>query len=153
MVRTEDQCPLWDIICRDRPNSWCPLYPRKLPRLSPTSAAVKGQKQTCPLTSKTPILRRANVRDGPVRAVPTIGKRALHAIFTRKPMSRRGFCLCCVGGAAYAGTGWLTPREAFAEARGLVSLFKDNAAVASVATHKLRNNISVLEGPAATSPF
>src|SRR6516165_7337601 len=64
-----------------------------------------------------------------------------------RSLSRRGFCLCCVGGAAYAATGeWLTPREAFAEARGLVSMFKDNAAVASIATHKLRNNISVLEG-------
>ena len=64
-----------------------------------------------------------------------------------RSMSRRGFCLCCVGGAAYAATGeWLTPREAFAEARGLVSMFKDNAAVASIATHKLRNNFSVLEG-------
>jgi glyoxylase-like metal-dependent hydrolase (beta-lactamase superfamily II) len=64
-----------------------------------------------------------------------------------RSLSRRGFCLCCVGGAAYAATGeWLTPREAFAEARGLVSMFKDNAAVASIATHKVRNNISVLEG-------
>src|SRR6202043_1181885 len=64
-----------------------------------------------------------------------------------RSLSRRGFCLCCVGGAAYAATGeWLTPREAFAEARGLVSMFKDNAAVALIATHKLRNNISVLEG-------
>ena len=64
-----------------------------------------------------------------------------------KLLSRRRFCLCCVGGAAYVATGeWLTPREAFAEARGLVSMFKDNAAVASIATHKLRNNISVLEG-------
>jgi glyoxylase-like metal-dependent hydrolase (beta-lactamase superfamily II) len=64
-----------------------------------------------------------------------------------RSLSRRGVCLCCVGGAAYATTGgWLTPREAFAEARGLVGLFKDNAAIASVATHKLRNNISVLDG-------
>ena len=64
-----------------------------------------------------------------------------------RSVSRRSFCLCCVGAAAYTATGgWLTPREAFAEARGLVSLFKDNAAVASIATHKLRNNISVLEG-------
>ena len=64
-----------------------------------------------------------------------------------RPLSRRGFCLCCLGGAAYAATGeWLSPREAFAEARGLVSIFKDNAAIASIATHKLRNNISVLEG-------
>ena len=62
-------------------------------------------------------------------------------------LSRRSFCLCCVGGAAFAATGgWLTPREAFAEARGLVSIFKDHAAVAGIATHKLRNNISVLEG-------
>ena len=64
-----------------------------------------------------------------------------------RSLSRRSLCLCCVGGAAYAATGgWLTPREAFAEARGLVSMFKDHAAVALIATHKLRNNISVLEG-------
>jgi glyoxylase-like metal-dependent hydrolase (beta-lactamase superfamily II) len=64
-----------------------------------------------------------------------------------RSLSRRSFCLCCVGGAAYTATdGWLTPREAFAEALGLVSLFKDSAAVSPIATHKLRNNISVLEG-------
>jgi glyoxylase-like metal-dependent hydrolase (beta-lactamase superfamily II) len=64
-----------------------------------------------------------------------------------RSLSRRSFCLCCVGGATYAATGeWLTPREAFAEARGLVSMFKDHAAVALIATHKLQNNISVLEG-------
>jgi glyoxylase-like metal-dependent hydrolase (beta-lactamase superfamily II) len=64
-----------------------------------------------------------------------------------KLLSRRGFCLCCMGSAAYAATnGWLTPREAFAEARGLVSLIKDSAAVSPIVTHKLRNNISVLEG-------
>ena len=62
-------------------------------------------------------------------------------------LSRRGFCFCCVGGAAFAATGgWLTPREAFAEARGLVTLFKESAAVSPIVTHKLRNNISVLEG-------
>ncbi len=62
-------------------------------------------------------------------------------------LSRRGFCLCCIGGAAYAaGSGWLTPREVYAEARGLVSLIKDSAATAPINTHKLRNNISVLEG-------
>src|SRR5260370_18577320 len=64
-----------------------------------------------------------------------------------RSLSRRSFCLCCVGGAAYTATdGWLTPREAFAEALGLVSLFKESAAVSPIATHKLRNNISVLEG-------
>src|SRR3981189_3445901 len=62
-------------------------------------------------------------------------------------LSRRGFCLCCVGSAAFAATnGWLTPRQAFAEARGLVSLIKDSAAVSPIVTHRLRNNISVLEG-------
>src|SRR6476619_534635 len=62
-------------------------------------------------------------------------------------LSRRGFCLCCVGGAAFAANaGWLTPRQAYAEARGLVSLIKDSAAVSPITTYKLRNNISVLEG-------
>jgi glyoxylase-like metal-dependent hydrolase (beta-lactamase superfamily II) len=62
-------------------------------------------------------------------------------------LSRRGFCLCCVGGGALAAAGgWLTPRQAFAEARGLVSLIKDSAAVSPIVTHRLRNNISVLEG-------
>ncbi|MCP3446873.1 MBL fold metallo-hydrolase [Bradyrhizobium sp. CCGUVB14] len=62
-------------------------------------------------------------------------------------MSRRGFCLCCVGGAAFAATGgWLSPRQAYAEARGLVSLIKDSAATSPIKTYKLRNNISALEG-------
>ncbi len=62
-------------------------------------------------------------------------------------LSRRRFCLCCVGGAAFVATGgWLSPRQAYAEARGLVSLIKDSAAVSPIVTHKLRNNISVLEG-------
>src|SRR5262249_5249952 len=62
-------------------------------------------------------------------------------------LSRRHFCLCCVGASTYAVTaGWLTPREAFAEARGIVSLIKDSAATSEITAHKLRNNISVLEG-------
>ncbi len=65
----------------------------------------------------------------------------------RPTMSRRRFCLCCAGGAAYMATGaWLTPRQAFAEARGLVSLIKDSAAVSPIVTHKLRDDITVLEG-------
>jgi len=65
---------------------------------------------------------------------------------TKHFMSRRGFCLCCIGGAAMATNGWLTPREAFAEARGIVSLIKDSAATSPIVTHRLRNNVSVLEG-------
>jgi glyoxylase-like metal-dependent hydrolase (beta-lactamase superfamily II) len=62
------------------------------------------------------------------------------------PLSRRAFCLCCIGGAAFAASGWLTLRQALAEPRGIVSLIKDSAAKSPIATHKLRNNISVLEG-------
>ena len=62
-------------------------------------------------------------------------------------LSRRNFCLCCVGSAAFAATGgWLSPRQAYAEARGLVSLIKDSAATSAITTYKLRNNISALEG-------
>jgi glyoxylase-like metal-dependent hydrolase (beta-lactamase superfamily II) len=61
-------------------------------------------------------------------------------------LSRRSFCLCCVGATCAATGGWLTPRQAYAEARGLVSLIKDSAAAAPIKTFKLRNNISVLEG-------
>src|SRR6516165_158198 len=66
-------------------------------------------------------------------------------------LSRRSFCLCCIGGATLAAAGgWLTPRQAFAEARGLVSLIKDSAATSPIVTHKLRNNIAVLEGSGGT---
>ena len=60
-----------------------------------------------------------------------------------KLLSRRRLCLCCIGAAA---GGWLTPREVFAEARGIVSLIKDSAAVSPIVTHKVRDNITVLEG-------
>src|SRR5262249_8875908 len=60
-------------------------------------------------------------------------------------LSRRGFCLCCAASAASASLS-LTPRQAFAEARGLVSLIKDSAAVTPIVSYKLRNNITVLEG-------
>jgi glyoxylase-like metal-dependent hydrolase (beta-lactamase superfamily II) len=62
-------------------------------------------------------------------------------------LSRRHFCLCCVTGAAFAATGdWLTPQQAFAEARGLVTLIKDSAASSPVTSYTLRGNVSVLEG-------
>ena len=62
-------------------------------------------------------------------------------------LSRRHFCLCCMTGAAFTTTGgWLTPRQAFAEARGIVTLIKDSAASSPVTAHKLRGNVSVLEG-------
>ena len=62
-------------------------------------------------------------------------------------LSRRHFCFCCMTGAAFATTGgWLTPRQAFAEARGIVTLIKDSAASSPVTAYKLRGNVTVLEG-------
>jgi glyoxylase-like metal-dependent hydrolase (beta-lactamase superfamily II) len=62
-------------------------------------------------------------------------------------LSRRGFCLCCVGSATFAATGgWLTPRQAFAEARGIVDTIRAAAAAAPVTVHGLRGGVSVLEG-------
>jgi glyoxylase-like metal-dependent hydrolase (beta-lactamase superfamily II) len=62
-------------------------------------------------------------------------------------LSRRSFCLCCLGAATFAATGgWLTPREAFAEARNVVDAMRADAAGASVTTHKLRANVSALVG-------
>ncbi|RUY03517.1 MAG: MBL fold metallo-hydrolase [Mesorhizobium sp.] len=62
-------------------------------------------------------------------------------------ISRRSFCLCCAAASASAVTGgWLSPRKAYAEAGGLVSLVKDSAAVSPIVAHQLRGSISVLEG-------
>ena len=69
------------------------------------------------------------------------------AYSTQASISRRHFCFCCVAATTFAATGgWLSPRQAYAEARGLVTLIKDSAATSPIVTHKLRNNISVLEG-------
>jgi glyoxylase-like metal-dependent hydrolase (beta-lactamase superfamily II) len=65
----------------------------------------------------------------------------------RHQLSRRGFCLCCVASATFAATGsWLTPREVFAQARGIVDMIRDEAATAKIIVHKLRGNVAVLEG-------
>jgi len=62
-------------------------------------------------------------------------------------MSRRGFCLCCLGSAAFAAAGgWLTPSEVFAEARNIVEMIRDEAAKAPIKVHRLRNSVAVLEG-------
>src|SRR3954452_6162500 len=62
-------------------------------------------------------------------------------------MSRRGFCLCCMAATTVAAAGdWLSPRQAFAEARNIVDLIRDDAAKTPIKVHKLRGNVSVLEG-------
>jgi glyoxylase-like metal-dependent hydrolase (beta-lactamase superfamily II) len=62
-------------------------------------------------------------------------------------LSRRGFCVCCAVSAGLAATGgWLTPSRAYAEARNLVDLIRDDAATAPITVHRLRRDISILEG-------
>jgi glyoxylase-like metal-dependent hydrolase (beta-lactamase superfamily II) len=62
-------------------------------------------------------------------------------------LSRRHFCLCCVGAATFAASGgWLTPSEVFAQSKNIVDSIRSAAAKAPVKVHKLRNNVSVLEG-------
>src|SRR4029077_8479897 len=62
-------------------------------------------------------------------------------------MSRRGFCLCCMAATTAAATGgWLSPQQAFAEARNIVDLIRDDAAKAPIKVHELRGDVSILEG-------
>ena len=68
--------------------------------------------------------------------------------YARQPhLSRRGFCLCCLGATTFAATGgWLTPHQVFGQAKNIVDGIRASAAEAPIRIHKLRNNISVLEG-------
>jgi glyoxylase-like metal-dependent hydrolase (beta-lactamase superfamily II) len=62
-------------------------------------------------------------------------------------LSRRGFCLCCAAAVGFAAKGgWLSPLQAYAEARTIVDLIRDDAAKAQINIHKLRGNVSILEG-------
>jgi hypothetical protein len=52
-----------------------------------------------------------------------------------------------MGATTLAATGgWLTPRQAFAKARNIVDLIRDDAAKAPIKIHKMRGNVSILEG-------
>jgi glyoxylase-like metal-dependent hydrolase (beta-lactamase superfamily II) len=62
-------------------------------------------------------------------------------------LSRRGFCLCCLGGATFAATGgWLSPKQAFAAAKGIVDKIRDAAASAEITTSRLRGDLWALSG-------
>jgi glyoxylase-like metal-dependent hydrolase (beta-lactamase superfamily II) len=62
-------------------------------------------------------------------------------------LSRRGFCTCCAVATGFIATGgWLSPSRAYAEARNLVDLIRDQAAKTPIKVHKLRGGISILEG-------
>lgn len=65
----------------------------------------------------------------------------------RHSPSRRGFCLCCLSAPTFAAAGlWLTPRQAFAEAQGIVEKIRSEAAKAPIVAHRLRGGVTVLEG-------
>jgi glyoxylase-like metal-dependent hydrolase (beta-lactamase superfamily II) len=61
-------------------------------------------------------------------------------------LTRRGFCLCCIASATFAAGGWMSPRQAYAEARNIVDLIRADAAKATIKVHTLRGGVSVLEG-------
>jgi glyoxylase-like metal-dependent hydrolase (beta-lactamase superfamily II) len=62
-------------------------------------------------------------------------------------LSRRGFCICCAVATGFVATrGWLAPSRAYAEARNLVDLIRDQAAKTPIKVHKLRGGVSILEG-------
>lgn len=62
-------------------------------------------------------------------------------------LSRRKFCLCCVASATFATSGgWLSPRQVFAKAQGIVDMIRDDAAKAPINLHSLRGGINILEG-------
>src|SRR5262245_47008002 len=64
-----------------------------------------------------------------------------------RTLSRRGFCLCCAAAASFTATGgWLSPSEAYAEARSIVDLIRGEAAKTLIKVHKLRGNVSIFEG-------
>jgi glyoxylase-like metal-dependent hydrolase (beta-lactamase superfamily II) len=65
----------------------------------------------------------------------------------RPALPRRGFCLCCLGATTFAATGgWLSPGQVFAQSRNIVDGIRAAAAEVPIKVHKLRGNVSVLEG-------
>ena len=61
--------------------------------------------------------------------------------------ARRGFCLCCLMAAGFTASGrWLTPRQAYAQAQGIVGGIRAAAVEAPITLHRLRGGIGVLEG-------
>ncbi|HEU5093441.1 MAG TPA: MBL fold metallo-hydrolase [Nitrospira sp.] len=62
-------------------------------------------------------------------------------------LSRRGFCVCCAAAVGFAAKGGsFSPSQAYAQARTIVDLIREDAAKAQIKIHKLRGNVSILEG-------
>jgi glyoxylase-like metal-dependent hydrolase (beta-lactamase superfamily II) len=69
------------------------------------------------------------------------------SVRTPQTLSRRSFCICCAVAAGLGTTrGWLNPAEAFTEARNIVDTIRDFAATMPIQIHKLRGNVTVIEG-------
>jgi glyoxylase-like metal-dependent hydrolase (beta-lactamase superfamily II) len=69
------------------------------------------------------------------------------SVGTTQKLSRRGFCICCAVAAGIGTTrGWLKPAEAFVEARNIVDTIRDAAATMPISVHKLRGDVTVIEG-------
>jgi glyoxylase-like metal-dependent hydrolase (beta-lactamase superfamily II) len=64
----------------------------------------------------------------------------------QQTLSRRGFCLCCLSSTLVTCGAWLSPRQVFAKARNIVDSIRDEAAKAPIKVHKLRREVSILEG-------
>ena len=97
---------------------------------------------------KPPLLNRREAlqtvgADARALAVPVLPVRRMMSTLHQHTLSRRGFCLCCM---AAATGGWLNPSQAYAEARNIVDLIRDDAAKAPIKVHRLRGNVSILEG-------
>ena len=60
--------------------------------------------------------------------------------------SRRGFCLCCLSASVLTtASGWLSPRGAFAQARGIVDSMVSDAARSPIKVYRLRGSVAVLQ--------
>jgi glyoxylase-like metal-dependent hydrolase (beta-lactamase superfamily II) len=89
-----------------------------------------------------------SVSEDSVKECGAEAKKELAMSFVQhRTLSRRGFCLCCVAAAGYTTTGgWLSPSQAYAEARNIVDLIRDDAARGPIKLHKVRHDVSILEG-------
>jgi hypothetical protein len=72
---------------------------------------------------------RATIERARAQTRPAVHHKEIIMTRTHHPMlTRRGFCLCCVAATAFgASGGWLTPREAFAQAKNIVDLIREHA--------------------------
>ena len=62
-------------------------------------------------------------------------------------LSRRGFCICCAAAVGLGvNGGWFSPAEASPEPGDIVDLIRDYAAKTPIQLHKLRGNVTIIEG-------